>query len=71
MSKFVLYILTEFNAYKAVHSVDELSGCLSYIKTNSLALNRCLIISPNGRRITFASNGSMIFGELPAQKASA
>ena len=71
MSKFILYILTELNSYRAVHSVDELSGCLSYIKTNNLALNRCLIVSPNGRRITFASNGSMIFGELTSQKASA
>lgn len=71
MGKFILYILTEFNTYQAIHSVDELSGCLSYIKANNLALSRCLIISPNGRRITFAPNGSMIFGDIPAQKASA
>lgn len=71
MSKFILYILTEFNSYRAVHSGDELCGCLSYIKMNSVALNRCLIVSPNGRKITFTPNGSMVFGELPAQKASA
>jgi hypothetical protein len=68
MNKFTLYFLTDSNAFKMAYSGDELSYCLSYIRTNNLLPNRCMIISPNGRRITFTDNGSMMFGELPGDK---
>lgn len=68
MNKFTLYFLTDTNVYRIVYSSDELSYCLSYIKSNSLRPTRCMIISPNGRRITFTDNGSMMFGELHGDK---
>ena len=68
MNKFTLYFLTDANVCRIVYSGDELSYCLSYIKSNSLLPARCMIVSPNGRRITFTDNGSVMFGELPGDK---
>lgn len=71
MNKFVLYILTEVNHSKAIFCGDELSDCLSCIKNNNLQPTRCVVVSPNGRRITFMPDGSIMFGGMMNQKKSA
>ena len=70
MNKFILYILTEINYSKAVFYGDDLSDCLSYIKNNNLSPIRCIIISPNGRRITFMPDGTIAFGGMISQRES-
>lgn len=68
MNQFTLYTISE-GCYKPVYSGDELSYCLAYIKTNGLVPCRCMIMSPNKRRITFTESGAVIFGDM-IQKAS-
>lgn len=47
-----------------VFSSSELSNCLDYITQNKLCPQMCLIITPNGRQITFNQNNSIIFSEF-------
>lgn len=67
MEKFTLYFIDNYNVARAIYTSDELHDCLDCIKQNNLFLNRCLIQSPNKRKITFDQKGSMYFGAMPTE----
>ena len=68
--KFTLYFLIEYGKCKAIFSGDELDQCLNYINANNLPYNRCMVLSPNSRRITFTDNGDLIIGDMPSSSVA-
>ena len=49
-----------------VFSNEELNPCLVYIRSRGLVPQRCIIVSPNNRRITFNNANEMVFGAIAA-----
>lgn len=43
---------------------DELAPCLAFIKSHNYALQRCVIVSPNNRKITFNFKNDLVFEGL-------
>jgi hypothetical protein len=63
---FNLYFLTTANSTELIFTNKELAPCLDYIRANRLYPQRCMIITPNNRRVTFNQNNEMVFGEFRA-----
>lgn len=51
-----------YNNYSLLCSFYELSGCLEYIEKNHIDKSIVLIVSPNGRHISFTKTGDIVFG---------
>lgn len=63
---FTLYYFIDTTNSKAIFTNEDLGPCLAYIKANFLVPQRCLIISPNNRRITFNNQNDLVFGKSAA-----
>jgi len=50
------YLFDSDNAATSVYSDPELINCINYMEDSGFNKARCLIVSPNGTRITFESN---------------
>lgn len=63
---FRLFFLTSNSSTELIFSNNELAPCIDYIKANRIYPQRCIIITPNNRRVTFNSKNEMVFGEFKA-----
>lgn len=63
---FNLYFLTAASSTELVFSNKDLGPCLDYIRAHRLYPQRCMIISPNNRRITFNAINELVFSEFKA-----
>ena len=53
-----------YNNYNLLRSFYELPECLKFIEQSDIDPSYILIISPNGRHISFTKNRDIVFGGL-------
>lgn len=59
---FRLFYFTSSSASDLVYSSNDLAPCIEFIRTHSLIYQKCIIVSPNNRRITFNEYNEIVFG---------
>ena len=63
---FKLYYFTYNMKPEFIYSNNDLLPCLDYIKVNNIQRQRCVIITPNNRRISFNEKDVMIVSDIIA-----
>lgn len=61
---FRLYYAHNSNEFKLIFKSDELRDCVSYLSSHNIICQRCIIISPNGRKIVFNDNNDLVFDHV-------
>lgn len=59
---FKVYYTVDHKNYKLIFAAEELCDCVNHVKSCGVIPQKCVIVAPNNRKITFTDDNDLNFG---------